>query len=224
MTSPRPGAPATDEPVVRKGEATRQAVLEQAVETASRCGLAGLTIGSLATQAGMSKSGLFAHFRSKEALQLRVLECARDAFALGVVKPALGAPRGEQRIKTLFESWLAVTTKGTSECLFVSASWEFDDQPGVVRDQLVQYHRDFEDAVAQMVRVAVAEGHFRSDAGPEQFAFELHGLMLGYFLSHRLLGEVRAEAMARLAFGRLLAHAQRGVVGTPSLLRESVNL
>lgn len=193
-----------------KGETTRQAVLEQAVTTAAHSGLAGLTIGSLAAQTGMSKSGLFAHFRSKEALQLRVLEQARDHFAESVVKPALAAPRGEKRLLTLFEHWLEVSTAGTSECLFVSASAEFDDQPGPVRDQLVRDHKDFDEVLGQMVRTAIAEGDFREDADPGQFAHDLHGIMLVYFHSHRLLENPAAEAMTRRAFERLLADVRAG--------------
>jgi AcrR family transcriptional regulator len=202
-------AAAAREQTTSKGEATRQAVLEQAVETAARAGLAGLTIGSLAAQTGMSKSGLFAHFRSKEALQLRVLDHAREGFSREVVLPALAAPRGETRIRTLFEHWLAVSTKGTFECLFVSASWEFDDQPGAVRDQLVRDHRDFADVVAQMFRAAVAEGHFR-DGDPEQFAHDLHGVLLVHFHAHRLLGDPAAEAKTRRAFERLMADVRSG--------------
>ena len=196
---------------VSKGEQTRKAVLEQAVGTAARTGLAGLTIGSLAEQTGMSKSGLFAHFKSKEALQLRVLEYARDRFADEVVRPALASPRGEQRVRALFENWLAISRDGASECLFVSAAWEFDDQPGAVRDQLLRDHRDFEDSVTQMFRAAMAEGHFRDDADPEQFAHDLHGVMLVYFHAHRLLGDPRAEDKTRRAFERLIQDARRGV-------------
>jgi AcrR family transcriptional regulator len=196
---------------VSKGEETRKAVLEQAVGTAAREGLAGLTIGSLALQTGMSKSGLFAHFKSKEALQLRVLEFARDMFTAEVVRPALAAPRGEKRIRALFENWLAISRDGTAECLFVSAAWEFDDQPGAVRDQLLLDHRDFEDSVTQMFRTGIAEGHFREDADPEQFAHDLHGVMLVYFHAHRLLGDPRAEAKTRRAFERLIEDARRGV-------------
>jgi AcrR family transcriptional regulator len=193
---------------VGKGETTRQAVLEQAVATAARSGLSGLTIGSLATQTGLSKSGLFAHFKSKEALQLQVLGFARDGFVREVVMPALASPRGEQRVRTLFENWLRLSRDGTSECLFVSASAEFDDQPGPVREQLIRDHRDFEDSVTQMFRTAVAEGHFREDADPQQFANDLHGVMLVYFHAHRLLGDPAAEAKARRSFERLIQDAK----------------
>lgn len=179
-------------------------MLEAAVEVAASGGLASLTIGSLAERTGMSKSGLFAHFKSKETLQLRVLEFAGEAFVEDVVRPALAAPRGEKRITTLFESWLGVSRDGSAECLFVSAAWEYDDQPGPVRDRLVRMHLDFNDAVAQMFRTGISEGFFAAGADPEQFAHDLHGIMLIYFQAHRLLGDARAEERARHAFSRLI--------------------
>jgi AcrR family transcriptional regulator len=189
---------------VSKGEETRRQVLEAAVEAAASGGLASLTIGSLADRTGMSKSGLFAHFKSKEALQVQVLEYAADAFVQDVVRPALAAPRGEKRIATLFESWLAVAREGVAECLFISAAWEYDDQPGPVRDRLVRMHLDFNDSVAQMFRTGIAEGFFAEDADPEQFAHDLHGIMLIYFQANRLLGDARAEERTRRAFSRLI--------------------
>jgi AcrR family transcriptional regulator len=198
---------------VSKGEETRRAVLEQAVHTAARSGLSSLTIGTLADQTGMSKSGLFAHFKSKEALQVRVLEHAGELFVDEVIRPALAAPRGEKRVLTLFEHWLATARDGDAECLFTSAAWEYDDQPGPVRDQLVRLHLDFADSVAQMFRTGVAEGDYREDADAEQFAFELHGIMLAFFHTCRLLGDAAAEARARGAFGRLLDTVRRGAAG-----------
>ena len=187
-----------------KGEETRKQVLEAAVEVAASSGLASLTIGSLAERTGMSKSGLFAHFKSKETLQVQVLEFAGEAFIQDVVRPAVSAPRGEKRVLTLFESWLATARDGTAECLFVSAAWEYDDQPGAVRDRLVRMHLDFRDSVAQMFRTGIAEGFFAAGADPEQFAHDLHGIMLIYFQAHRLLGDARAEERARRAFSRLI--------------------
>jgi AcrR family transcriptional regulator len=190
---------------VSKGTDTRDAVLEQAVEVANRVGLAGLTIGSLAERAQMSKSGLFAHFRSKEALQLQVVVYARERFAEQVVRPALRTPRGEPRVRRLFEGWLACERDGAPGCLFLSATSEYDDQPGTVRDQLAGDHCDLMDAIARIVRGGVGEGHFRADADPEQFAHDLHGVMLAFFYAHRLLRQPEAEARARRAFETLLA-------------------
>jgi AcrR family transcriptional regulator len=192
---------------VGKGEQTRLTVLMEAADVASRQGLTALTIGDLATRTRLSKSGLFAHFQSKEALQLAVLAYARDKFTDEVIRPATRAPRGEPRVRALFEHWLEVSQHSNAECLFVSASAEFDDQPGPVRDQLVRDHRDCGESVAQMFRTGIAEGDFRpdADADAEQFAHELHGIMLGFFHAHRLLGDPRAEERTRRAFETVLA-------------------
>ncbi|AVT29572.1 TetR family transcriptional regulator [Plantactinospora sp. BC1] len=190
-----------------KGAATRQAVLAEATEVASRLGLGGLTIGSLAARLDMSKSGLFAHFRSKEALHLQVLAYARDAFSAEVVRPALRAPRGEARLRALFENWVG-SFDFAAGCLFVSASTEFDDQPGAVRDQLVADHKDLADVIAQVFRTGIAEGEFDEAADPERFAHDLHSVMLGAFHARRLLNDPRTETWTRQAFEALLDAAR----------------
>jgi AcrR family transcriptional regulator len=193
---------------VSKGEATKQAVLDQAVEVASRLGLSGLTIGTLASQVELSKSGLFAHFRSKEQLQLQVLAHARETFTAQVIRPALAAPRGEKRLRTLFEAWLVTGRESAPGCLFVSAATEFDDQPGAVRDQLVRDHQDLVESLALMFRTGISEGQFREDADPEQFAHELFGVMLAYFHAVRLIRDPAAESRTRRAFDTLLDNAR----------------
>jgi AcrR family transcriptional regulator len=192
-----------------KGEQTRLAVLERAADVAARQGLSTLTIGDLAARTRLSKSGLFAHFQSKEALQLAVLAYARDKFTDEVIRPATRTPRGEARVRALFENWLKVSRQSNAECLFVSASAEFDDQPGPVRDQLVRDHRDCTDSIMQMFRTGIAEGDFREDAEPEQFAYDLHCVMLGFFHAHRLLGDPRAPERARRSFEALLAAVRK---------------
>lgn len=184
-------------------------MLSEATRIAARLGLAGLTIGSLATATGMSKSGLFAHFRSKEALQLATLGYARGSFIDTVMRPALAAARGEQRARALFEHWItAAGTDWPGGCLFMSAATEFDDRPGTVREQLVRDHLDLLDAIAQIFRTGVGEGQFRADADPVQFAQDLNGVMLAYFHAHRLLRDPAAEGRARRAFALLLAGAK----------------
>src|SRR3954447_10021898 len=192
-----------------KGDDTRQAVIDQAVVIAGRLGVAGLTIGTLASATGLSKSGLYAHFRSKEALQLAVLGSAREHFVDGVIRPALAAPRGEQRVRVLFERWLETSSSGAAGCLFVSAATEFDDQPGPVRDQLVRDHWDLVESLAQVYRSGAKDGAFRDDLAPEQFAHELHGLMLAHFHAVRLLEDPAAEARTRFAFERLMGSIRR---------------
>jgi AcrR family transcriptional regulator len=194
---------------MRKGELTKQAILEQATRIASRVGLGGLTIGMLAEQAELSKSGLFAHFKSKEALQQEVLTYASGRFIDLVMRPALGAPRGEPRLRELFER-LVGWCKGDAlpgGCLFFAAAAELDDQPGPVRDQLVRDQTDLIDSIMQMFRGGIKEGHFRADADAEQFAHDLHSAMLGFSYSYRLMKDPAAEARTRRMFEFLLAAA-----------------
>ncbi len=190
-----------------KGERTRDAILEHALRLASEIGLDGLTIGKLADELDLSKSGLFAHFASKEALQLRTIDRAAERFVEVVVRPALAAPRGAPRLRALFERWLrwpeAVPQPGG--CIFVQAAVELDDRPGPVRDRLVALQREWLASLATAVRGARAEGHLRRDVDPEQVAFELYGIMLSTHHASRLLRDPRAFTRARRAFERLLA-------------------
>jgi AcrR family transcriptional regulator len=194
---------------VTKGDETRQAILHRGVEAAYRVGLTGLTIGELASATGLSKSGLYAHFRSKESLQLAVLGQARAEFVDTVVAPALRTPRGEPRMRALFEGWLACDLRqDPGGCLFVKAATELSAQQGPVRDQLVRDHRDLYDAVAQVFRTCVAEGGFRDDVDPEQFASDLYGVMLGANHAHAFMADPLAEERARRAFEALLDAAR----------------
>jgi AcrR family transcriptional regulator len=195
---------------VRKGELTRQAILEHAMGLATRIGLEGLTIGQLADDLELSKSGLFAHFQAKETLQLQVLEHAAARFVDAVVRPALTAPRGEPRVRAIFERWLEWSGKKPQPagCFFVSAATEFDDRPGPVRDRLVQLQKDWLETIANTVRTASAEGHFRRDVDAEQFAHDLYGIKLAFHHAARLLGDARAATRARTAFEALIRAAR----------------
>ncbi|HKQ71917.1 MAG TPA: TetR/AcrR family transcriptional regulator, partial [Polyangiaceae bacterium] len=177
-----------------KGEVTRNAILEHAAGLATKVGLEGLTIGGLADDLGLSKSGLFAHFNSKEALQLATMEFASSRFVEAVVKPALRAPRGEPRLRSFFEHWLAWPQKSgwSGGCFFVAAAAELDDRSGPVRDLLVQRQKDWLDTLAHAVRIAVSEGHFRPDVDPDQFAYEMYGVMLVTHQCLRLLRDPKA--------------------------------
>jgi AcrR family transcriptional regulator len=194
---------------VSKGEHTRQRIVDKALELASVAGIEGLTLGVLATSLELSKSGLFAHFRSREALQIAVLEEAASRFRRLVVEPAFRAARGEPRVRALFDRWIAwgEADFNPGGCVFVTASTELDDRPGPVRDVLLQGQRDWLSGIAQCVHVAIDEGHFARGLEPEQFAFELYALVLGYTHHHRLLREPGSEARVRVAFERLLTSA-----------------
>lgn len=193
----------------RKGELTRQAIVERAARIASRVGLSGLTIGELADELQISKSGLFAHFGSKEALQLQVLDFGAQRFVDAVLKPALAAPRGEPRIRELFKRWLGwPAASGLAGCLFVALATELDDRDGPARAKLVQLERDWLDTIANCFRTGVAEGHWRAGLDPEQCAHELHGIMLACHHAVRLLRDEAALARTRRAFERLLEDAR----------------
>lgn len=194
-----------------KGDLTRQAIVEHALAMASRIGLEGLSIGGLAQDLHLSKSGLFAHFQSKQALQLQVLEAATRQFTDVVVRPALTAPRGEPRVRALFDRWLAWAqgSRWPGGCVLIAASVEFDDQPGAVRDFIAGAQKDWFDTLAQAVRIAIGEGHFRAELDPEQFAFEAYGIALAMHHTSRLLKDPRAEQRAREAFEARVAAARR---------------
>lgn len=192
-----------------KGEITRQQILDHAVAIASKVGLSGLTIGSLADDLNLSKSGLYAHFQSKEALQIKTLEAGAAKFVDTVVRPALKAPRGEPRLRALFENWHKWPEQSSLQggCLFVQVAAEFDDISGPVRDRLVQLQKDWLDVLVNAVRAAVSEGHLRPDVDVEQFAYVLYGIMLMFHHSARLLGDPKSEQRARTAFESLLKSA-----------------
>src|SRR3989442_4736901 len=155
---------------MKKGDATRTAILDRGIELATQIGLEGLTIGRLASDLGLSKSGLFAHFRSKEALQIQVLDAAAERFVEEVVRPAVRKPRGEPRMAALFDSWLAWTrTTGPGGCLFGAAAAELDDRPGAGRDRPVALQKGGLGTVAVIFRTGVAERHFREDLEPDPF-------------------------------------------------------
>ena len=189
-----------------KGDTTREAILRHAVGLASRVGLSGLSIGRLAQELDLSKSGLFSHFHSKEALQIQVLEYGAARFVESVVRPALGAPRGIPRIQALFDRWLAWSESEPSSggCFFVAMVTDLDDRPGPSRDLLVTLQRSWMGLLADVVRSVVREGQFRPDVDPEQFANDMYGVMLAYHHASRLLADPAAEARARRALASLL--------------------
>lgn len=189
-----------------KGDTTREAILRHAVSLASRVGLSGLSIGRLAQELDLSKSGLFSHFHSKEALQIQVLEYGAARFVENVVKPALAAPRGIPRIEALFDRWLAWSHSEPSSggCFFVAMATDLDDRPGPSRDLLVRLQREWMGLLASLAAAAVREGQLRPDTDPEQFAQEMYGAMLAFHHASRLLDDPAAEERARRALAVLV--------------------
>ncbi|MEO7094924.1 MAG: TetR/AcrR family transcriptional regulator, partial [Polyangiales bacterium] len=160
-----------------KGEETRQAILARAFELSTVIGVSGLSIGRLAEATGLSKSGLFAHFGSKEALEVAVVGEAGRQFIQDVMVPALREPRGVPRVRALFDHWLTWGVR-PGGCFFVGATAELDDRPGAPRDALVQASKDWIDEITKAAQIAIREGHFRADLDAAQFAFEEYGIML----------------------------------------------
>jgi AcrR family transcriptional regulator len=190
-----------------KGEQTRVAILDEALKIASRLGLEGLTIGSLADATGMSKSGLFAHFGSREDLQLAVLEHAAQRYGELVFVPVLKIERGLPRLRALFERWLDWTLESglPGGCIMISAAIEYDDRPGPIRDAAIANQHRGNAITKKAVRLAIEEGHLGPDTDPEQISFEMLGTVLASHNHRRLLGDKEARKRALTAFDELIS-------------------
>jgi AcrR family transcriptional regulator len=183
---------------VSKGEQTRAAILERAVDLASAEGLEGLTIGRLATELGMSKSGLFAHFGSKQELQLATVEAAARRFATTVIEPALSAADGAPRLRALGERYLEHLDLYAGGCFWAATSVEYDDRPGPVRDAIAAALDAWIGELTRQARIAGAED-------PDRVAFELYAVVMGVNSRYRLSGDRRVLGYARESFRRLEA-------------------
>lgn len=189
-----------------KGEETRALILDAAVQQASETGFESLTIGSLAERTGLSKSGLFAHFGSRTDLQIAVLDEAARRFTEAVFLPALKAPRGLRRLRALLENWVTWPehAKLRGSCPIQAASAEYDDQPGPMRDAIVERQRSLARELARAVKMAVETGELRQDTDTGQFVYEMFGLVLACFHTKNLLGDGNAAARALAGFERLV--------------------
>ncbi|MFM1979089.1 MAG: hypothetical protein RLZ68_354 [Pseudomonadota bacterium] len=181
----------TAKPVTRtmhKGQQTKQAIIDAALGLATQIGLEGLSIGALAEVMGMSKSGVFAHFGSREELQISVVREYHDRFENEVFYPAVQQPRGIERLRSLFANWMNRTSvEIDSGCLYISGAVEFDDRPGPVRDALASSVKTWLSALLRAIELAKQCGHLRSDADEGQMAFEIHGLILALHYEARFL-------------------------------------
>ena len=193
-----------------KGARTRQSILGRAVDLASLEGLEGLTIGRLADELGLSKSGLFAHFGSKEELQLATIEEARNRFIATVVRPALDAPRGYPRLLALCRSWLTYVKSGVfpGGCFFAAASFEFDGRPGPIRDIIARLMDDWIGTLQKAIQMAKDEGHLDPAVDPAQLAFELNSLFFGANFAYYLRGDKQAVTRAERAIEQRLEGAR----------------
>jgi len=201
------GAPRAAARSLQKGQQTRATILDAALGLASHMGLEGLSIGALAEVTQMSKSGVFAHFGSREELQISVIREYHARFEEEVFFPAMNEPRGVPRLRALFERWLRrVSVEVDSGCIYISGAVEFDDRPGPVRDALAQMVLAWHAALSRAIRLAMEAGDLRTDTEPDQMLFELHGLILALHHDARFLRTPGALERARAGFERVLSH------------------
>ena len=189
-----------------KGQQTKAAIIDAALALASQVGLEGLSIGAIAEVMQMSKSGVFAHFGSREELQISVVREYHDRFEREVFYPALQEPRGLPRLRKLFDNWMRQTSAEIdSGCIYISGAVEFDDRPGPVRDALVETVNTWQAAIHRAVQLAIAEKHLKADADAAQIAFEIHGLILALHYEARFLRNPMGLQRARQGFDNILA-------------------
>ncbi|VVD76374.1 TetR family transcriptional regulator [Pandoraea morbifera] len=197
---------------MRKGEQTRAAILNAALELAGRDGLEGLTIGLLADRMQMSKSGVFAHFGSREDLQIEVLMEYHRRFEAEVFAPSMEAPRGLPRLRALVDRWMDKRIREvTTGCIYISGAVEYDDRAASpVREALVKSVRLWRAALLRAITQAKEEGHLRADTDPRLMLFEMYSLTLGLHHDARFLREPGAVEMTRVALEKLISSYQRG--------------
>jgi AcrR family transcriptional regulator len=194
---------------MRKGELTRAAILDVALDLASRDGLEGLTIGLLADKMNMSKSGVFAHFGSREDLQLEVLKLYHHRFEQEVFFPSVQETRGMARLKSMFARWIKrVSVEIASGCIYISGAVEYDDRPGPIREELVAMVQAWQGALLRCVQQAITVGDLKADTDAEQMVYEMYGLILALHHDARFLRMPGSIDRARIGFERLIENYQ----------------
>ncbi|OOG45849.1 TetR/AcrR family transcriptional regulator [Rhodanobacter sp. C01] len=186
-----------------KRATTRDLILDHAYTLARKDGLEGLSIGTLAADVDMSKSGVFAHFGSREDLQLAVLDAGAERFATKVLLPALKQPRGLPRLRAIVAHWAEWAREHQSGCVLLSATSEYDGRNGALHDKVVAQQAEWRNGLQKAIAQAVTEGHLRSDTDTAQLAFEIYALMLGLHHDAGLFGFDEAGQRAAQAFERL---------------------
>jgi len=195
----------------RKGDLTRAAILEAALAIARRYGMEGLTIGLLAERLGMSKSGVFAHFGSREDLQLAVLHEYAARFVDRVLRPAVRSARGLPRLRAIIDRWLAMLAEEIEAgCILIGGASEYDDRPGPLRDTLAAIVASWKAELVRALEQAKACGHLRQDIDGDQMVFEIYGLMLMLHQDARLLHGKDSLRRARCGLQRLIDDARDG--------------
>lgn len=189
---------------------TRNRIADRGLDLMSRAGLAGVTLGGLAEDVGMSKSGLFAHFKSKDAVQIALLDRMAEVANRVVVAPAMAAPAGLARLRALVGNWIGWSDRAglSGGCPVAAALFELDDQAGEVRAKVETMEANWRGLLRGLIGEAMASGEFHADLDVEQFVFELCGVYLTHHASHRFLRDPQADARAQTAFEALIARAR----------------
>ncbi len=202
-----------------RGVRTREGILRAAVDLASIEGLGGLTIGRLADELKMSKSGLFAHFGSKEELQLAAIDTAKQIFAEHVTTPALSSPEGMPRLWELCNRWLSHVEDRIfpGGCFFTAASFEFDSRPGPVRDRIAEVMHGWLKMLGRTAHSAQQAGHMKANIDPDQFALEIYSLAIGAYWARELFRQKKATGDTRASILRHIVAA--AAPGCPKLPR-----
>lgn len=199
-------SPSSSSRALHKGQQTKAAILEAALGLATHIGLEGLSIGALAETMGMSKSGVFAHFGSREELQISVVREYHARFEQEVFAPALAQPRGLARLRTMFDLWMQRSSiEVDSGCIYISGAVEFDDRPGPVRDALVDSVRTWHAAMRRAIVQSQETGELDAAVDPDQMLFEIHGLVLALHYEARFLQTPGAIDRARQGLQNILA-------------------
>lgn len=192
-----------------KGESTRAAILDAALLLAGRDGLEGLTIGLLAERMNMSKSGVFAHFGSREELQVEVVREYHRRFESTVFKPALSMPRGLPRLEKILNLWMKLRIDElTSGCIYISGAVEFDDRPGSVRDQLVLSVGTWRLALDRAIKQSIKEGHLKNTCDPKLVLFQIYSFVLGLHHDARFLKLPDSIQIAQYSIDKLIKENQ----------------
>lgn len=210
----------------QKGQQTKAAIVDAALALAAQVGLEGLSIGAVAELTKMSKSGVFAHFGSREELQISVVREYHARFEQEVFYPAIEVPRGLPRLRALFANWMKrSSTEIESGCMYISGASELDDRPGPVRDALVDSVTIWQAAVYRAVVLAKSDGHLRADADERQIAFEIHGLILALHYEARFLRIPGSIDRAKAGFEHILArHAAPALPEAPVAVTASATV
>ena len=191
--------------IPKKGTVTKSLILEAALEIASKSGLEGITIGALADKVNMSKSGVFAHFGSREELQVEVVRAYHHSFQELVFHSALLKPKGLPRLNHMISSWLRMSVgENTSSCFFIAGAAEFDDRPGIVRDELTKSVQQWRSALLRAIQESIAVGHLQKKVDAQALLFQIYSIVLGAHHDSRFLDNPRSLSIANKLIKQIL--------------------